>query len=365
MRITAVDAFALNIPFTDGGDGVGLTPGRWASFETVYVRATAEGGQTGWGEAFSYACQGPVLAAAREMVAPLLLGRDASDPAALMLDVQRRLHLFGRYGVTMFAISGADTALWDLRARAEGVPLAALLGTPRRRTVPAYASLVRYTRPELVERFAARAVAEGYRSVKLHEVELDAIRAGRRGAGEDTHLTIDANCAWTPEQAAALLPALAEVRPAWLEEPLFPPEDFEGLARLGAAGAVPLAAGENACTRYEFARMIRGRAVTYPQPSVTKVGGVTEFAAVLREAEAAGAIPMPHSPYYGPGYFATVQLLAVAPGQPLLECLYVEPAAWPGRATPLPREGEVAIPDGPGVGFEPDWDVFEQFAARA
>lgn len=365
MRIASVDTYELAIPFRDGGDGLGLTPGRWDTFETVLLRVTSEDGLTGWGEAFSYACQGAASAAVRGMVAPLLVGQDASDPAALMLEVQRKLHLFGRYGITMFAISGADTALWDLRAKAEGVPLAGLLGAARRQAVAAYASLVRYAKPDLVERFAAQAVREGYRSVKLHEVDPDAIRAGRRGAGEGTHLTVDANCAWTPEQAEALLPQFEELGLAWLEEPLFPPEDFDALARLTSRGKVPLSAGENACTRYEFRRMAQSKGITYPQPSMTKVGGVTEFAAVLRETEAAGITCMPHSPYYGPGYWATLQLLAVAAGEPLLECLYVEPAAQPGVGTPLPQNGTAEIPTRPGIGFEPDWDVFERFGKKA
>jgi L-alanine-DL-glutamate epimerase-like enolase superfamily enzyme len=105
--------------------------------------------------------------------------------------------------------------------------------------------------------------------------------------------------------------------------------------------------------------------VTYPQPSVTKVGGVTEFAAVLRDAAAGGKTCMPHSPYFGPGYLATVQLLGVAPGEPLLETLYVTSAALAGVGTALPRGGAVEISDRPGIGFEPDWDVFEQFAVKA
>ncbi len=365
MRIESVDVYELVIPFHDGGDGFGLTPQRWDRFETVLLRITTEDGLVGWGECFSYACQSAVSAALRDMVVPLLLGQDASDPAALMLEVQRKLHLFGRYGITIFAISGADAALWDLKARSSGVPLAQLLGPSLRDTVPSYASLVRYGRPDLVEHFAAKAVDEGYRSVKLHEVTVEAIHAGRRGTGAQADLTVDTNCAWTAEQAERLLPRIEEAQPAWIEEPLFPPEDFEALASLASRTRIPLAAGENACTAVEFARMIRVRAVTYPQPSVTKVGGVTEFASVLKLAERAGMTCMPHSPYFGPGYWATLQLLAVAPGQPYLERLYVEPAGMSGLGTPLPERGIVAIPTGAGIGFEPDWEVFERFGRRA
>jgi L-alanine-DL-glutamate epimerase-like enolase superfamily enzyme len=299
------------------------------------------------------------------MVAPLLLGEDASDPAHLTRGIQRKLHLFGRYGITIFAISGADMALWDLKAKADERPLAELLGPVLRQAIPAYASLVRYGHPETVERHAARAVADGYRSVKLHEVTVPAIQAGRRGAGPGTHLTVDANCAWSGDEAEGLIPAFEEAELAWLEEPLYPPEDFRALATLAARTRVPLAAGENACTAVEFARMIEDRAVAYPQPSVTKVGGVTEFAAVLKQAAAAGLTCMPHSPYFGPGYWATLQLLAIAPGEPLLERLYVESAAMPGIGTPEPDKGVVAIPQTPGIGFEPDWDVLERFGGRA
>src|SRR4051794_6898984 len=94
-------------------------------------------------------------------------------------------------------------------------------------------------------------------------------------------------------------------------------------------------------------------------------GGVTEFSAVLKQAEAAGTTCMPHSPYFGPGYWATLQLLAVAPGQPLLERLYVEPNAMPGVDTPLPDRGTTVIPTLPGIGFEPDWEVFGRFGKGA
>lgn len=361
-RIAAVEVFELTIPFTDGGPGLGLTPDRWDRFDTVLLRVTDETGRHGWGEAFSYACRGPVAAAVREMVAPLLLGQDAADPAAVTDMLQRRLHLFGRYGITFFAISGADIALHDLRARTAGVPLATLLGARRRDAVQAYASLVRYGSPGLVQRFAAEAVAGGYRSVKLHEVTEDTIAAGRLGAGPDTHLTVDVNCAWTVAEARRFAPVLRRHGIAWLEEPVFPPEDFAALATLRGPDMPDLAAGENACSAQQFAHMIAAGAVRFPQPSVTKVGGVTEFARVLALAEAAGLDCMPHSPYFGPGYFATLQLLAVAPGRPLLEVLYVRPAAYPGLRTPLPAGGMVAIPDAPGIGFEPDLATFDRYS---
>ena len=300
-RIVAVEIFEQTIPFADGGGGKNMVPGqRWDRFDTVLLRIETEDGSHGWGESFAYACRGAVVACLREMVVPLLLGQDAADPPGLMEQVQRRLHLFGRYGILCFAISGVDIALWDLRARGEGVPLASLLGPSRRADIECYASLVRYGTPALVRRMAAQAVANGYRAVKLHEIDPDAIEAGRDGAGPDAHLTIDANCAWSHAEVVALAPRLRAVRPAWIEEPIYPPEDFLGLAALGRGTGIAMAAGENNCTRHQFAAMIRDGAVTFPQPSVTKIGGVTEFMATVALAD---LTCMPHSPYFGPGYF--------------------------------------------------------------
>lgn len=361
MKIQRIDVIEAVIPFVDGGAGMGITPGRWDTLDFVLVRIETDTGLVGWGECFSYACRAAVASAARTMVAPLLRGRTLiGTPETLTLELQRRLHLFGRYGITMFAISGFDIALWDIAAQAVGKPLHTLLGTVHRTEVSAYASLVRYNDAALVEQFCRQAMQQSYLHVKLHEVTSDAIRAGRRACGPGIHLCVDVNCAWTQEEALAQIELLQEVDAAWIEEPVFPPEAIEPLVRINRR--FPVGAGENACTRHEFARLMASGAVRYPQPSVTKVGGITEFLEVVRIAGEHGLTPMPHSPYFGPGYFATLHLLAVIPGTPLLEYLYVETQGDLALGgTPLPRNGKVGIPQRPGLGFRPDPIALEQF----
>lgn len=354
MKIAKIDVIEAVIPFDDGGAGMGITPGRWDSLELVLVRVETDTGLVGWGDCFAYSCRAAVATAARGMVAPLLQGRElAATPEALTLEVQRRLHLFGRYGITLFAISGFDIALWDIAAKAQGKPLHALLGPARRSELPAYASLVRYADADLVRKYCQQALEQGYRSVKLHEIEPDIIRAGRAAVGPGIGLSVDVNCAWSHEQARERVALLREVDALWIEEPIFPPEDIRTQAELNAL--FPLGAGENACTRHEFARMLEAGAVRFAQPSVIKVGGVTEFVAVAALAEEKGVAVMPHSPYFGPGYFATLQLSAGLAGAPLFEHLYVQPAADLALGgTPLPQQGQVQIPQRPGHGFEPD-----------
>ena len=277
MRIARVETIALRIPFGHGGAPAGWGGRAWSALDTLLVRVDTEDGLTGWGEAFAYSCLGSVKAAVDGMVAPIAVGRDAGDIAGLMRELQQALHLFGRYGITMFALSGLDIALWDLAGKAAGLPLCRLLGGAAGRQIPAYASLFRYGDPERVAERTRRAIAEGYRYVKLHETAEREVRAARETAGEGFPLMLDTNCPWTAEEARRMAARLAPYDLHWLEEPIFPPDDVVALARLRREAGVPLASGENACTAVQFRDLLAAGAVDYVQPSVTKVGGVTEF----------------------------------------------------------------------------------------
>ena len=119
MKIATIEPIVLSIPFEDGGAGTGITPTRWHTLDTVLIKVTADNGLVGWGEAFGYFCHRAVAALVRDLVAPPLIGRVMNEPqdiAALNLEMQKRLALFGRYGLTIFALSGVDIALWDLKA---------------------------------------------------------------------------------------------------------------------------------------------------------------------------------------------------------------------------------------------------------
>lgn len=362
MKITAIEPILLSIPFEDGGTGLGITPQRWHTLDTVLVRVTADSGLVGWGEAFGYFCHRAVAAHLRDLVAPPFIGREIDDVAALNLEMQQRLALFGRYGLTIFALSGIDIALWDLQAKAEGVDLATLVaGRRRRESVAAYASLVRYGDPALVARYCEQAAREGYGSVKLHEVAMPEIRAGRGAIDRAISFTVDVNCSWSEDFAASVIPELKELDTLWLEEPIFPPEDWDTLRRLGALG-LDLAAGENACTAQQFGQL--AQAVRYPQPSITKVGGVSEFLRVAQIARANGQTLMPHSPYFGPGHYATLQMAAALDEFGMFEHLYVQPQAWFGGEPLRPERGQMAIGRRPGIGFEPDARVLERYAVR-
>lgn len=359
-RIVSLKTFYADIPFEDGGRGEGITPGRWHSFHTVLVRLEDEDGRVGWGEAFAYFCAPAVRAAVETMIAPLVVGRVIEDIAAWNLATQKALHIFGRYGITIFALSGVDIALWDLAAKRRNQPLCALIASGGRTDVAAYASLVAYRDPALVSRYAAQAVERGFDYVKLHEITPEAIAVARPAMGSKADLMVDVNCNWTPDTTRQMIPLLKKADVMWLEEPIFPPEDVATLAEMEALG-IPIGAGENLCTAFPFEAL--SAAITYPQPSLTKVGGVSAFLEIAAIARRHGKVLMPHSPYFGPGYFATLHLFAALTEASLFEYLYVEPAAFIGLNTPLPRQGRIELPQGKGIGFQPDERVLNVYGS--
>jgi L-alanine-DL-glutamate epimerase-like enolase superfamily enzyme len=365
VKIENVETFHVSLPFDSGG-AEGWAASGWTTLDYVLLRVDTDAGISGWGDAFGYGAAWATRAAVERMVAPAIIGRDAGDIAGIHRDLQLANHVWGRYGVTLFAISGVDIALWDIAGKAAGVPLHRLLGGARRARIPAYASLFRYANPEVVAERTRAAMAEGYRHVKLHEVREPEVRAAREAAGHGVALMVDVNCEWTPHQALQMARALAPYELYWLEEPIFPPEDFAALAALRRASGVALAAGENACTAFQFRDIIASGGVDYLQPSVTKVGGVSEMLKIITLAQTHGATLMPHSPYFGPGLLATLHLLATLPDECLAEFFYYSalPASLYGDAVRA-VDGHMTVPDGPGLGVEPDLDVIREHAVAA
>lgn len=361
MRIVAAETSVVEIPFRLRGTGVGIMPTAWKSLEFALVRLVDEQGNVGWGEGFGYFTVDATKAIIDRLILPTLVGTTVEDIPAWNLSLQRRIHMFGRYGITMFAIGGVDLALWDLAAKRAGVPLYRLLGADTPRTpVPFYASLVRYADAALAVQSCEEVLRAGFTAIKLHEIGLDEIAACRAAVGAGTSLCVDVNCAWSEEFVSRHRDRLDEFKLTWLEEPIFPPEDFAALGRLRGRG-LNIAAGENWCTTRQFSAALAAGAVDIVQPSVTKVGGVSEFLAVLDLAESAGATVMPHSPYFGPGFFASLHLAAARPSIRALEYNFVQPDAWLADVAGLRRGGEFAIPIGPGLGFEPDAEVLKRY----
>ncbi|WP_283807662.1 enolase C-terminal domain-like protein, partial [Bradyrhizobium sacchari] len=215
--------------------------------------------------------------------------------------------------------------------------------------------------PDNIAGECRKALALGYGAIKLHETTTLAVFAAREAIGPNIPLMVDMNCPLSGEQAIAFAKACRDARPMFLEEPVWPPEDFATLAEVRRKGELGIAAGENACTEYQFRQMMDAGAVSHAQPSVIKVGGITEFLKVAALADRLGVKIVPHSPYFGPGLLATLHLLATR-DDGLVEMFYLkrEACLWGGRAD-VDATGHVAVPSGPGLGYEPDRSVMQRY----
>jgi D-galactarolactone cycloisomerase len=358
VKITAIDVIPLAIPMQPLNP-----PSKWTAFarKQIVVRVRTDEGPVGLGEAFAYGAPLAVCAAMAESLAPVVVGQDPTRIEALADLMHRSTMTYGRRGLVMFAISGVDIALWDLLGKLRGAPVYELLGGAARPRLPVYASLLRYDSPEAVARACRHYAAQGFRMLKLHQTDVESVRAARTAVGEGVELMLDTNCPWAPDEAVRMARALEPYRLFWLEEPVWPPEDYAALARVARATEIPIALGENESTLFGFKAIVDQAAGDILQPSITKVGGITEFRKIAVLAQAANLPLAPHSFYFGPGLAATLHAAAAMGGTMPVEFPTGEYEA-PFLARPIvARDGWVEVPAGPGLGVEINEEAIRRY----
>ena len=337
--------------------------GEMRAFELNTVRLRDADGAEGVGYTFTVGRNGAAVDAtlARELP-ELVQGQDADLIEHLWQKIWWALHYGGRGGPTVLALSAFDMALWDLKARRAGLPLWKLLGghDPK---VPCYAggidlflpldALLRQTDGNLERGFQAIKMKVGRK--RLAE-DVERVAAMREHLGDGFPLMIDANMKWSVDEAIRAARAFQRFDPVWLEEPVIP-DNVAGHARVVAEGGLPIAAGENLRTVWEFKQLIATGGVTYPEPDVTNCGGVTAFIKIAHLAEAFGLPVTTHG-----AHDVTVHLLAAVPNRSYLEAhgfgldRYIE--------QPLViEEGFAVAPDRPGHGIAFDWKGLEAIRA--
>jgi len=354
MKIKSIEPIVLKIPFSAGADNIGFGDKPWTSYDMLVVRVETDSGIVGWGEAWGYGIIPATKATIEHVVAAHFIGREVAGFATLLSELRYKLHLFGRNGTVNYALSGIEIALWDIWGKATGMALHQLLGGAHRLEFNSYASLLPYKDPELVARIAVDAVARGYAAIKLHEIELAPIAAARAAVGKHVDLMVDTNCPWSLGQAINMAHQMEQHDILWLEEPVWPPENFAALAELKRATRIPIAAGENVGTVREFETLLAHDAVSFVQPSVTKIGGIGEMQKVFALADARNVTVAPHSPYFGPGLAATMHLSATLPQAVQIERVYLDLEASPFGPMIDPVQGKMSVPKGFGLGVEPD-----------
>ncbi|HEY1541779.1 MAG TPA: mandelate racemase/muconate lactonizing enzyme family protein [Xanthobacteraceae bacterium] len=355
MKITSVSTIVYRQQLRPGGPPLKFAGEPRTTFETLLVKVETDAGITGWGEAFPHRIWRAVKSLVETLIAPACVGADPTAIAPLMNRLMRHTYGVGRAGPVMYALSGLDIALWDILGKAANLPIHKLLGGSARDKLPAYASLLKYGNVDYVARVTEEALGRGYHDLKVHEIGRAEITAAAKllrqktGAG----LMVDVNAPWILQEALAAAAPLVDLDLKWLEEPVWPPEDFRATAEVRALG-VPVAIGENVLTPTDFARLIEGRFVDVIQPSVVKIGGISVMRDIYGLANQASVAVVPHSAYFGPGLIATAHVTAALSRAPLVERLYCDLTESPFGDWYEPVDGHLALPQGPGLGVEPD-----------
>jgi L-alanine-DL-glutamate epimerase-like enolase superfamily enzyme len=347
--IDAVEVAAYTVP-TDAPESDGTL--QWSATTLVLARvraAAAEG--IGYGYADTATAQ-----LIRSLLGPLLVGADALQTAVRWSDMVRAIRNLGRPGIASMAIAAVDAALWDLKGRLLGLPLALLLGAARD-AIPAYGSggFTSYDIARLQAQLEGWA-AQGLARVKMkvgREPDRDAarVKAAREAIGHGVELFVDANGAYTRKQALRMAQHFAECGVAWFEEPVSS-DDLEGLRLLRdrGPGGMAIAAGEYGYDAPYFRRMLEAGAVDVLQADATRCAGITGF---MRVAALAEAHQVPLSSHCAPALH--VAPCCCAPGVVHLEYFHdhvrIESMLFDGAVQPV--HGHLA-PDlsRPGLGLE-------------
>jgi len=359
--IKSIKTTRVSLPFETGGPRHGMRPNldAWLKMECVMVNIETSDGLQGWGEAFGHAMAPGTEAVINQVLAPILLGKDSRGISRCISELERPFHGLGRSGPMMYGISAIDIALWDLAGKRAGLPLFRLLGGDNA-ALTKYASLMRYGGDkDAVAENVERARNYGFTTIKLHEATVPAFRAARNAVDKEDNICLDVNCPWTIGEAREVAQEILEDDFHWLEEPIWPPEDFAGMAEVRTEG-VPISAGENITTLHEFKMALDMEAVDNLQPSVTKCGGISAMQRVFSLASAYPVRVVPHCFYWGPGYHATAHLAASRVEATMLETAFITFAVQPHKLFDA-ASASLTLEETPGLGFEADWDSLDQF----
>jgi len=358
MKIASLDAGLYRIPLATALSD--STHGNMEAFQLITVRIRDDEGAEGLGYTYTVGRGGAaVLSLVTRDLAPLLIGEDPRRRERVWERMWWSVHYVGRGGPASFAISAIDIALWDWAAKRAGEPLWRFLGGHHPR-VRCYAGGIDLQFP--LDKLLAQAdefQRKGFRAIKMKvgrpslAEDVSRVAAMRKHLGDDFPLMVDANMQWSVDEAIRASRAMAEYNPLWLEEPIIP-EDVEGHRAIITQGALPIAAGENLHSRFEFQRYLHAGAVSFPEPDVSNVGGITEWIKVAHMAEAHNLPVTSHGVHD-----LHVHLLAAIPNASYLEAHGFGLERY--IAEPLRLEaGEAIAPDRPGHGVAFNWDALSR-----
>ncbi|SOE73022.1 L-alanine-DL-glutamate epimerase [Burkholderia sp. OK233] len=352
-RITGVNVSLTYLPLAAPISDAKVLTGRQkplTEIAFIFAEISTESGHHGIGFGYSKRAGGPGMFAHAKEIAPELIGEDPNDIARIWNKLCWVGASMGRSGLTTQAIAPFDIALWDLKAKRAGLPLAKLLGAHRDsvrcyNTSGGYLSMPLDRVLENID--ASRERGIGGIKIKVGQpdtaIDLQRVTAVRKHLGDSFPFMVDANQQWDRATAQRFGRVLEQFDLTWIEEPL-DAYDIEGHAALTASLDTPIATGEMLTSFGEHAQLITAHASDFIQPDAPRVGGITPFLQIMSLADFKGFSLAPH--------FAMeihLHLAAAYPREPWLEHFeWLEPMF--NERLEL-RDGRMHVPNRPGLGF--------------
>src|SRR5580765_5662423 len=383
MKITVLETYFLSAPLPQPVRTSNSTISR---VRELIVTLATDAGPMGIGQA-----HGPFLSQAGaegmkavgqilERVTPLVVGQDPfaveriwQDLFALTYTSVRGIPtLASQRRQLVTAMSAIDIALWDLMGKATGRPVHALLGGALRERVPAYVTGFYYRdgeRPEDLVREAAMYIEKGYRTLKVKvagltpEADTERVRLIREAVGAGVALMLDANGGWDLQTAKRAAQLFEPLDVFWLEDPMPWYDERGSLARLKAATAIPIAAGETEYTPFGLRTMLAEGLVDYLIIDSTWAGGLTTW---KKAAVVAELYQVPLAAHHDPQIH--VHAVAASPTGFILES-FADPTRDPlwfelFRERPAIVDGFMAVPEAPGLGLELRDETLEKYGVK-
>ena len=385
MKITNVEAYWLRCPipkekqhFSDYG--------LLTNFDMTLVVVTTDTGLQGFGEAkaavgSSGSCASIVSCIENELK-PQLIGKDARNISRIWehiyngtrdhysLSRGRKFPILGRRGLTISAMSGIDTALWDIKGKALGVPVVELLGGSCRDKMPAYAS-GGWAKADTIGEQLLGYTSKGFSGVKMRVGIMDQtvaesikrVKAAREALPDHIKLMTDAHGTFSVPEAKQFTKGVEDCNLYWFEEPISPDNKI-GTAEVRANTFIPIAAGESEYTAFDVRDLIAERALDVLQPDCAIIGGITE---AMRVSQLAHTYQLELAPHCWGSAFSFMAGLSVAFASPSSNVIEFSLGGNPmmydlvEENITVDKEGMLVAPEKPGLGLTPNWDFVKDF----
>lgn len=385
MKITNIEAFWLRCPipkekqhFSDYG--------LLTNFDMTLVVVTTDTGLQGFGEAkaavgSSGSCASIVSCIENELK-PQLVGKDARNISRIWEHVYngtrdhyslsrgRKFPILGRRGLTISAMSGIDTALWDIKGKALGAPVVELLGGSCRDKMPAYAS-GGWAKADAIGEQLVGYTKKGFGGVKMRVGIMDQtvaesikrVKAAREALPDHIKLMTDAHGTFSVPEAKQFTKGVEDCNLYWFEEPISPDNKI-GTAEVRANTFIPIAAGESEYTAFDVRDLIAERALDVLQPDCAIIGGITE---AMRVSQLAHTYQLELAPHCWGSAFSFMAGLSVAFASPSANVIEFSLGGNPmmydlvEEDITVDKEGMLIAPDRPGLGLTPNWDFVKDF----